>query len=105
MAPFPHECSIGIENLNAKAGLQGFPSSLMENTIGLPTVSIAAFSGFSYPQQVPSSFKRELFSGTANLNLIRDKHTITLGAEYTDRRKQPRRKINPGWPRLSSHWN
>jgi len=27
-----------------------------------------------------------LFSGTANLNLIRDKHTITLGAEYSDRR-------------------
>jgi len=77
---------VGIENLNQRAGIQGFPSSLMENTIGLPTVGITAYSGFSYPTQVPSSFKREILSNSANLNLIRSKHTITVGAEYSDRR-------------------
>jgi hypothetical protein len=35
---------------------------------------------------VPSSFKRELMSGTANLVLIRNRQTITVGAEYSDRR-------------------
>jgi hypothetical protein len=77
---------VGIENLNQKAGIQGFPSALMENTIGLPSVSITAYSGFSYPQQVPSSFKRELFSESANVNMIRSRHTITVGGEYSDRR-------------------
>jgi hypothetical protein len=77
---------VGKENLNQEAGLQGFPTSLMENTIGLPTVGITAYSGFSYPQQVPSSFKRELFGEIATLNLVLNKHTIVLGAEYSDRR-------------------
>ncbi|HWB84664.1 MAG TPA: TonB-dependent receptor [Bryobacteraceae bacterium] len=77
---------VGKENLNQEAGLQGFPSSLMENTIGLPTVAITAYSGFSYPQQVPSSFKRELFGEIATLNVILSRHTIVLGAEYSDRR-------------------
>jgi hypothetical protein len=77
---------VGKENLNQKAGLQGFPTSLMENTIGLPSVGITAYSGFSYPQQVPSSFKRELFGEIATLNLVLNRHTIVLGAEYSDRR-------------------
>lgn len=77
---------VGKENLNQQAGIQGFPSSLMENTIGLPTVGITAYSGFSYPQQVPSSFKRELFGELASLHLVLSHHTITIGAEYSDRR-------------------
>jgi hypothetical protein len=77
---------VGKENLNQEAGLQGFPSTLMENTIGLPTVGITAYSGFSYPQQVPSSFKRELFGELATLNVVLNRHTIALGAEYSDRR-------------------
>jgi hypothetical protein len=78
--------SVGIDNLNQKAGLQGFPTSLMGNSIGLPSVAVSGYSGFSYPAQVPASFKRELLSETANLNLIRNKHTITVGGEYSDRR-------------------
>src|SRR5260370_18787806 len=58
----------------------------MENTIGLPTVGITAYSGFSSPQQVPSSFKRELFGEIATLNVVLNKHTIVLGVEYSDRR-------------------
>jgi hypothetical protein len=77
---------VGKEDLNEKAGLQGFPSSLMEDTIGLPSVTVTAYSGFSYPEQVPSSFKRETLDELASLNLVRQKHTITLGAQYTDRR-------------------
>jgi hypothetical protein len=77
---------VGVENLDAKAGLQGFPTSVLGQGIGLPTVGITAYSGFSYPSQVPSSFKRELFSETANVTLIRNTHTLTLGAEYSDRR-------------------
>ena len=76
----------GKENLNEKAGLQGFPTELMEDSIGLPTVGITSFSGFSYPEQVPSAFKRELFGEILSLNLIRNKHTIVIGAEYSDRR-------------------
>lgn len=77
---------VGIENLNEKAGLQGFPTSLMENTIGLPTVSITSLSGFSYPQQVPSSFKREIFGELATMNIVLKNQTITVGGEYSDRR-------------------
>jgi hypothetical protein len=77
---------VGQENLNQQAGLQGFPTSLMETTIGLPSVSITAYSGFSYPQQVPSSFKRELFGELATLNVVLNRHTIAIGAEYSDRR-------------------
>ena len=77
---------VGKENLNQEAGLQGFPSALMENTIGLPSVGITGFSGFSYPAQVPSSFKRELFSEIAHLNMVLRKHTLVFGAEYSDRR-------------------
>ncbi|HKA00234.1 MAG TPA: TonB-dependent receptor, partial [Candidatus Solibacter sp.] len=77
---------VGKENLNEKAGIQGFSTSTLGSSIGLPSVTITAFSGFSYPAQVPSSFKRELMSGTANLVLIRNRQTITVGAEYSDRR-------------------
>lgn len=77
---------VGVENLNAKAGIQGFPTSVLGDGIGLPSVGVTSYSGFSHPAQVPSSFKRELFSETANVTLIRNTHTITLGAEYSDRR-------------------
>jgi len=77
---------VGKDNLDAKAGIQGFPTSVLGDAIGLPSVAITAFSGFSYPAQVPSSFKRELMSGTANLILIRNRQTITLGGEVSDRR-------------------
>jgi hypothetical protein len=77
---------VGVDNLDAKAGIQGFPTSVLGQGIGLPTVGVTAYSGFSYPSQVPSSFKRELFSETANVTLIRGSHTVVLGAEYSDRR-------------------
>ena len=78
--------AVGKDNLDQQAGIQGFPTSVLGASIGLPTVGITAFSGFSYPTQVPSSFKRELMSGTANLILIRSNQTITLGVELSDRR-------------------
>jgi len=77
---------VGKENLNERAGLQGFPSYLMEDTIGLPSVSITSYSGFSYPEQVPAAFKRETLDEIASLSLVRQKHTINVGAQYTDRR-------------------
>lgn len=78
--------AVGKENLTSEAGIQGFSSNLIGGAIGLPTVTITGYQGFSYPQQVPASFKREVLDFTAALKMVRNKHTITVGSEYLDNR-------------------
>ncbi|MBI4907551.1 MAG: TonB-dependent receptor [Acidobacteria bacterium] len=77
---------VGKENLTEKAGIQGFPTALRAGAIGLPTVAFTGYTGFSWPQQVPSSFKREVLNGRAGINIVRGKHTLVAGAEYLDNR-------------------
>lgn len=77
---------VGKENLTADAGIQGFSSDLIAGAIGLPTVTFTGYQGFSYPQQVPASFKREVLDFTSALKMLRNRHTITVGSEYLDNR-------------------
>ena len=77
---------VGQENLNEKAGIQGFPTALRAEAIGLPSVAFTGYQGFSYPTQVPASFRREIFNGRASINMVHGKHTLVFGGEYLDLR-------------------
>ncbi len=77
---------VGKENLTADAGIQGFPTAGREDSIGLPSVTFTGYTGFSWPAQLPSSFKREVINGRTGLNIVRGKHTLVVGGEYLDER-------------------
>ena len=77
---------VGKENLTQEAGIQGFPTAFRADSIGLPSVSFTGYTGFSWPGQVPSSFKREVINGRTGLTIIRGKHTLVVGGEYLDER-------------------
>jgi Carboxypeptidase regulatory-like domain len=81
---------VGKENLTAAAGIQGFPTALRADAIGLPTVAFTGYTGFAWATQVPSSFKREVIDGRAGLNIVRGKHTLLVGGEYLDHRTNTR---------------
>ena len=83
---FGNSPMVGKQNLTADAGIQGFPTALRPTAIGLPTVSFTGYTGFGWPTQVPSSFKREIVDGRSGLNIIRGKHTLVVGGEYLDHR-------------------
>ncbi len=80
-------CSdIGKENLTAEAGIQGFQTAGREQWIGLPdSVTFAGYTGFSSRGGWgdPSTFKSQSINGNASLNLVRGKHTIVTGYQYT----------------------
>ena len=80
-------CSqIGKENLTAEAGIQGFQTAGREQWIGLPdSVSFAGYAGFSSRGGWgdPSTFKSQSINGNVSLNIIRGKHTIVGGYQYT----------------------
>lgn len=77
---------VGKENLTQEAGIQGFADQFRADAIGLPSVTFTGYTGFSWPTQVPSSFKREVINGRSGLTIIRGKHTLVAGAEYLDER-------------------
>ena len=77
---------VGKENLTQEAGIQGFATAFRADAIGLPAAAFTGYTGFSWPAQVPSSFKREVINGRTGLNIIRGKHTLVLGGEYLDNR-------------------
>lgn len=77
---------VGKENLTQEAGIQGFDTATHQPAIGLPGVSVTGYQGFSWPAQVPASFKREVLNGRTSGNFIWGKHTLVVGAEYLDHR-------------------
>ena len=77
---------VGKDNLTQDAGIQGFPTALRADSIGLPSVTFTGYTGFSWPVQVPSSFKREVLNARTGLNIVRGKHTLAIGGEYLDER-------------------
>ncbi len=77
---------VGQENLTQEAGIQGFPTAFRADAIGLPTAIFPGYTGFGWPGQVPSAFKREVINGRSGLNMIRGKHTLVIGGEYLDER-------------------
>ena len=76
-----HSPAGGQAEPQREAGIQGFPTAFRADAIGLPTVAFTGYTGFSYPTQVPASFKREIFNGRASLNVIRGKHTFVFGGD------------------------
>src|SRR5437763_14802701 len=80
---------VGKQNLTEEAGIQGFPTALRPNAIGLPTVSFTGYTGFAWATQVPSLFKREVINVRTALHIIRGKHTLVVGGEYLDNRTGP----------------
>jgi hypothetical protein len=77
---------VGKENLTAEAGIQGFPTAFRTTSIGLPSATFTGYTGFSWPAQLPSSFKREVLNARTGLNIVRGKHTLVVGGEYLDER-------------------
>ena len=77
---------VGKRNLNEEAGIQGFPTAGREQAVGLPTVTFTGYTGFSYPQQVPSRFRRLVVNFKPNMNHVVGKHTIGYGYEWNERK-------------------
>jgi hypothetical protein len=77
---------LGKDNLTQEAGIQGFPDQFRGDAIGLPAVTFTGYTGFSWPAQLPSTFKREVINGRTGLTIIRGKHTLVVGGEYLDER-------------------
>ncbi len=77
---------VGKNNLTEQAGIQGFPTALRAAAVGLPGVAFTGYAGFSYPTQVPASFKREIINGRASISVVRGKHTAVFGGEYLEHR-------------------
>ena len=77
---------IGKTNLTQEAGIQGFQTAGREEWIGLPdSISFGPYAGVS--SRVgwgdPSVFKQQSINGNVSLNIIRGKHTIVTGYQYT----------------------
>jgi hypothetical protein len=80
-------CSeIGKRNLTEEAGIQGFPTAGREEWIGLPDViSFGNYTGISSRGGWgdPSTFKSQSINGNVSLSLVRGRHTIVTGYQYT----------------------
>ncbi len=76
---------VGVTNLTAEAGIQGFDSAGRESAIGLPTASIAGYTGFSALWGVNGRLWSHSWNGKTSVNLVRGKHLIDIGYEYDNR--------------------
>ena len=77
---------IGKENLTAEAGIQGFQTAGREQWIGLPdSISFGDYAGISSRGGWgdPSVFKSQSINGNASVNMVRGKHTIVAGYQYS----------------------
>lgn len=77
---------VGKENLTQKGGVQGFQTEGRAEAIGLPNVNLTGYSGFSVPAQTPGRFRRQIIDSKASLNVVRGRHSVSLGYSYGDRR-------------------
>ncbi len=75
----------GKENLAEEAGIRGFDTLGREPWVGLPSVNFIGYTGFAAPWGAPARLWSDVKSGTANLNLVRGKHSLSLGYDYNDR--------------------
>jgi outer membrane receptor protein involved in Fe transport len=75
---------VGSENLTKNAGLTGFPTEGREHAIGLPTVNFAGYTGFTSPWGTPGVFKIWSENYKANVSLIRQEHSISIGYQLSD---------------------
>ncbi len=75
----------GKENLTQEAGIKGFDTIGREAWIGLPNVTFLGYTGFAVPPWAPGRLWSDVKSGTANVNLVQGKHSLSLGYDYNDR--------------------
>jgi len=75
----------GKENLTQAAGIRGFATMGREAWIGLPNVDFNPYTGFAAPFGAPGRIWTDVKSGTVSLNLVRGKHSLSLGYDYSDR--------------------
>src|SRR5262249_22121641 len=74
----------GIENLTQQAGINGFPTAGREGSTGLPSVTIAGYTGFSSPSNDPGLQKIWGENYKVSMNLIRSAHSLGFGYEFID---------------------
>ena len=86
LAPFiSNVVGAEIGNLTEQAGIRGFPTAGRDEHVGLPTVGISGYTGYRAPWGGRGRLWFEAYNAKVNLNLVRGKHTISLGAEYNTR--------------------
>ena len=86
----------GKTNLTDQAGIQGFQTAGRAPAIGLPSVAITGYSGFSLPNNTPGYFQREDLHAKVSMNLVRSKHSLGFGYEINDRRTTVRHSSEAG---------
>jgi len=79
-------CGIGKENLTEEAGIRGFQTAGREEWVGLPdTIAFDPYTSIS--SQVawgtPDSYSSQSINGSASMNLVRGRHTIVAGYQYS----------------------
>lgn len=74
----------GIENLNVQAGINGFPTKGREGSTGLPSVTLAGYTGFSSPSNDPGQQKIWGENYKVGMNLVRGAHSLSYGYQFAD---------------------
>ncbi|MDA1311964.1 MAG: carboxypeptidase regulatory-like domain-containing protein [Acidobacteria bacterium] len=74
-----------IGNLTEQAGIRGFQTAGREAHVGLPTVGVAGYTAYQSPWGGSGRLWFEAYNAKVNLNLVRGRHTLTLGGEYNTR--------------------
>lgn len=74
-----------IGNLTEQAGIRGFPTAGREAHVGLPTVGVTGYTAYQAPWGGSGKLWFEAYNAKVNLNLVRGRHTLSLGGEYNTR--------------------
>jgi hypothetical protein len=79
------EVGADIGNLTERAGIRGFPTEGRSDHVGLPTVGVTGYSAYRAPWGGSGRLWFEAYNAKVNLNLVRGRHSMSLGAEYNTR--------------------
>ena len=74
-----------VGNLTEQAGIRGYPTEGRDEHVGIPTVGITGYTGFYPPWGGRGRLWFEAYNSKVNLNMVRGRHTISIGAEYNTR--------------------
>ena len=74
-----------VGNLTEQAGIRGFPTEGRDEHVGIPTVGVTGYTAYAPPWGGRGRLWFEAYNSKVNLNMVRGRHTITVGAEYNTR--------------------
>ena len=74
-----------VGNLTEQAGIRGFQTAGRDEHVGLPTVGVTGYTAYQAPWGGQGRLWFEAYNAKVNLNLVRGRHTISLGGEYNTR--------------------